>query len=223
MSHYTSPTMTHDEFTAEFPEPVPPLGKIRGTINEMLELADDHVLRRRNPTQAPAEFKQQVHRLIVMVARHREAWPRATWPFLEALNQYAGRLIQIMDRRVAKHWAAHFEFPTDLFLDAPLGLLESTDLFGEPCELPPPRVIPYETIAELDALPNQNNESIAILYGWKNDKGFPDMHRVQRCREGLEPSPEPRVLPHKADGLPMSMPSLANVKKLALLPGPTGD
>lgn len=204
-----------DQFAREFAGSVaPPLGPIRQTIEELIAISDRHFEKRRNMTQAPPEFKRKLHELLVMVAVYRGQWPRSTWPFLELLEHFASSLAGWAEHRVLRHWGDSCEFPSLLFTDHPLGLLDAAELFGQDLELPPPRVIPFESIAELDALPNQTDESIAKTYGWIDRHGFADCQRVVRCREGLEPIPEPRVLPPKPDGLPMALPSLTFVYKL---------
>lgn len=218
MTQYLSPLDALDPQTAEIE--VCPLGDIRHTLNEMVDLADDHLLRRRRAEYPPVEFKQKLHHLFVRVSRYRGEWPRSAWPFLELLDKVAAELIRFAANYSVTAWHREKSFPSHLFTDSPIGMLESTDHFGDDCELPPPRVVHFEPIAVLDGLPNVTDETIANLYGWKNENGFPDTFRVQRCRQGLEPIPEPRILPATPDGLPMTQPSIEHVKKLAAMPAP---
>lgn len=156
-----------------------------------------------NPA-VPGELFDGIENLVLAIAEDEsdELWPRSTWRFLQAADDLATGMHLIGQTA----WrSAHVRPPGSLW--SALGRMFEVrhDLIDPPAD-PQPRRIPLESLAQLDRLPNQSDQSIARTWGLKTPEGLPDVERVRKIRDGEEEPPKEVVLPAAADGFPPRRP-----------------
>ena len=140
--------------------------------------------------------------LVIVVDETDETWPRSTWRVLEAADDVATAMHLVGQ----VSWrSTHVRPPAQLWSALARMHEYRGDLISPP-PAPQPRRIPLETMKQLDALPNQSDQSIAKTWNLTTEDGLADVARVRRIRDGLEPAPTETVLPPEASGWPKRRP-----------------